>query len=98
VGDFNSDGKADLLWRNNNGAVTTWLMNGVSVISTAGLIGADPNWRVSHLGDYNGDGKADLLWRNTDGSITIWLMSGATILSATGILGPSPWSVVPTPP
>jgi serralysin len=32
--DFNGDGKADILWQNDNGAPAVWLMNGVNVLST----------------------------------------------------------------
>ena len=31
VGDFDGDGKADILWRNTNGAVTVWLMDGINM-------------------------------------------------------------------
>jgi acetyl esterase/lipase len=87
VGDFNGDGKSDILWRNINGAVTLWLMDGTTVTNRIGLLGADPDWRVTHLGDFNNDGKADLLWRNSNGATTVWLMNGGTIANATGILG-----------
>jgi hypothetical protein len=92
--DFNGDGKADILFRNDDGSVTLWLMNGLSPISQVGLLGADPNWRVTHVGDFNGDGKADLLWQNTNGAVTLWLMNGITVLSQVGMLGPDPsWKV-----
>jgi glucose/arabinose dehydrogenase len=94
IADFNGDGKADLLWRNSNGAVTMWLMNGSTVASAVGLLGTDPFWRVSHVGDFNGDGKADLLWRNNNGAVTMWLMNGTVITSSLGILGADAnWSV-----
>ena len=97
TGDFNGDGKADLLWKNTNGAVTAWLMNGVAISSTAGLLGADANWSVSHLADFNGDGKADILWRNTNGAVTMWMMNGTTIASTAGILGADAnWRVAQT--
>ena len=70
-------------------------MNGGAVTGAAGLLGADPNWRVSHTGDYNGDGKADLLWRNLDGSITVWLMNGGVIAGAAGLVGPGATVVIP---
>jgi hypothetical protein len=105
VADFNGDGKADILWRNINdagsiydpkssyGAVTIWLMNGGATISAVGILGHDPNWRVSHTADLNGDGKADLLWRNTSGSVTAWLMNGTSTISAAGILDDPYWSI-----
>ena len=37
VGDFNGDGKADILWRNTSGLVHLWGMNGASVISASAV-------------------------------------------------------------
>ena len=33
VGDFNADGKADIVWRHNSGSVAIWLMNGTQVVT-----------------------------------------------------------------
>ena len=30
TGDFNGDGKADILWQNNNGTPAIWLMDGMN--------------------------------------------------------------------
>ena len=47
-GDFNSDGKSDLVWRNQaTGQNTIWLMNGTTVVSslnTTPVPGA--NWQI----------------------------------------------------
>src|SRR5260370_3988064 len=46
-GDFNGDGKQDILWRNTQtGEVDIWFMSGASVISKAsvGVVGLD--WKV----------------------------------------------------
>jgi len=32
AGDFDADGKADILWQNNNGQAAIWFMNGNSLI------------------------------------------------------------------
>ena len=34
VGDFTGDGKADLMWRNTNGAFAEWTMNGATITSS----------------------------------------------------------------
>jgi hypothetical protein len=82
TGDFNGDGKADLLWRNkDNNAYSTWLLDGSTYIG-GGIITALPaNFEVVATGDFNGDGKADLLWRNQDNNAySTWLMDGNTYI------------------
>ncbi len=60
VGDFDGDGKADILWRHTAGAVDVWLMNGASVIATGSLGAVDLAWTIEGIGDFTGDGKAVL--------------------------------------
>jgi hypothetical protein len=82
VGDFNGDGKADVLWRNTAGTVVDWTMNGSQVASEHTIATVDPSWQVAQIGDFNGDGKADVLWRNTlSGAMQDWTMNGSTIVS-----------------
>jgi hypothetical protein len=102
VGDFNGDGKADILWRNNtNGNVAIWLMNGITVTnsSTATFGNMPASWFVAGSGDFNGDGNSDILWQDSSGDIAIWEMNGTTILnpSVTGVGSLSTvWSVAQT--
>jgi MgtC family len=37
VGDFNNDGKADILWQNNDGTPAIWLMNGTTPTTMVAL-------------------------------------------------------------
>jgi len=83
TGDFNGDGKTDILWRKASaagGAATIWQMDGTT--ATPGPIyNVDPIWTIEGTDDFNGDGKADILWRKaggTGGAATIWLMDGTT--------------------
>jgi hypothetical protein len=40
VGDVNGDGKADIIWQNDNSRIVeVWLMNGASILSTANVAG-----------------------------------------------------------
>ena len=96
LGDFDGDGKADIVWRNGTtGQVAIWLMNGMA-ISASGSSGFVPTaWKIKGVGDFDGDGKADILWRHdTTGQVSIWLMNGMTI-SASGSSGfvPTAWKI-----
>jgi predicted NUDIX family NTP pyrophosphohydrolase len=76
AGDFNGDGRDDVLLRNDNGTITEWLgqPNG-SFFSNHAIVayGLDTSWHVDAIGDFNGDGRGDLLLRNNNGSVTNWL-------------------------
>jgi hypothetical protein len=92
--DYNGDGKGDVVWRSNSAGTAVWLMNGLSTLSSAIVIG-DPAWSVSATGDLNGDGKTDLIWRNAgSGQTSVWLMNGTTALSSSVVLSDPAWSVV----
>ena len=76
TGDFNGDGKADLIWRNDNGTFTNWLgqSGGAFVSNDANAWQWVPNdWKVAGTGDFNGDGRDDIIWRNDNGTFTSWL-------------------------
>ena len=85
VGDFNADGKPDLLWRNSaTGQNVVWYMNGATIASTAPLLTVAPasGWQLVGVGDFNADGKPDLLWRNSaTGENVVWYRNGVTITS-----------------
>jgi phospholipase/lecithinase/hemolysin len=95
--DFNGDGKADLLWRNTNGDMSIWLMNGTQVSSAVDLGFVPTSWVIVGTGDFNGDGNGDILWRNGNGDTSIWLMKGTQILSTVdfGVV-PASWTIMGT--
>ena len=95
IGDFNGDGKADILWTNTvTGDRAMWLMNGVSAISTAIMATVPLDWSISGTGDFDGDGKADIFWSNTvTGDRVIWYMNGTTGTGADFGIIPLAWSV-----
>ncbi len=77
-GDFNGDGKQDILWRNTQtGEVDIWYMDGATVISKDRIAIVGLNWKIIGIGDFNGDGFSDILWQDTsDGSFVFWTMHG----------------------
>jgi FG-GAP-like repeat len=82
--DFNNDGKSDILWRNNNGSVALWKMDGATVTSSSltSTPSIDSSWKAVGTGDFTGGGKSDILWRNNNGSIALWKMDGSTVVSS----------------
>jgi len=50
TGDFNGDGKSDILWRNSSGDVATWFMNGTQILQNADFVNVPNNWIVQGAG------------------------------------------------
>ena len=76
VGDFNGDGRDDILWRNTNGALSNWLgtsTGGFAVNDANAFTIVSTDWHVAGTGDFNGDGRDDVLWRNDNGAFSDWL-------------------------
>lgn len=101
TGDFNGDGKADLVWARVVGKETAiWLMEGTSMTSGA-IVVSDPNWHVSAVTDLNGDGRDDLVWQKIldDGinawidSTIVWLMDGLTMTASNSVPLGDTWVV-----
>jgi FG-GAP repeat len=48
TGDFNGDGKGDILWRDNSpfANLGMWLMNGAQVLQIGGVASVAPTWTV----------------------------------------------------
>jgi glucose/arabinose dehydrogenase len=85
-GDFNGDGKTDLLFLNDtNHGVAIWQMNGTQVVASpqVGTINAAGGWRYQSTGDFNGDGKSDLLFLNdANHGVAVWEMDGTHVVAS----------------
>jgi hypothetical protein len=90
VGDFNGDGKSDILFQNDDGRIDIWQMNGQSIASSGVVASPGPSWHAAGVGDFNGDGKSDILFQNNDGTIDIWQMNGNTISVSGVVADPGP--------
>jgi hypothetical protein len=96
IGDFNGDGKADILWRNGTtGEDVIWSSNGDGTFGQAFTNPVSTTWSIVGVGDFNGDGKADVFWRNAQGQDVIWQSNGDGTFGAAFTLSvPTTWTVV----
>ena len=85
TGDFNGDGKRDILWQHlTNRTLSVWLMNGTTLMDGRVLTPstvASTEWRIVGTGDFNADGNADIVWQNqVNGLLSVWYMNGSTMI------------------
>jgi hypothetical protein len=93
LGDFNGDGKADLVTANNSGTVSVLLGNGDGTFKKKLTYGTAGSSTSIVVGDFNGDGKPDLAIANRDKNF-INLMLNSVDLAPTftrlAIIGTNP--------
>lgn len=92
VGDFDGNGRADILFLNlATNATRVWLNVGplgsftfADTQATSIRPGSTENVDVLGTGDFDGDGKSDILWYRLDtGVYRLWTMNGASATAAT---------------
>jgi len=85
TGDFDGNGRSDLVWQNqSNGQVRFWLLNGTALVGVLPLgTESDLNWQIVGSGDFDADGRPDLFWRNrATGQVRLWYVTGSTFTSS----------------
>jgi hypothetical protein len=50
TGDFNGDGKSDILWQDTSGNVAIWFMNGAHLLQSAGVGNVPTVWSIQVTG------------------------------------------------
>ena len=87
LGDFNGDGRDDVLLRRNDGQWHYYPLSGRRVLSGPGRVPLTSNltWAVAGTGDFNGDGRDEVLLRRTDnGRWYYYPVNGRRVLSGRG--------------
>lgn len=78
VGDFQKDGRPDILLFNvDTRTLNMWVMNGIKKASASLLRDGRPvahGWTPGAVGDVDGDGHLDILLRHEDGRVAAWLL------------------------
>jgi len=82
-GDYDGNGRSDLLWVDAAGAVVIWNLNVAAQTFTAAPVGnVGAGWRVLDGSvDFDGDRRSDIVWQGPSGQVVMWLMNGSAIKS-----------------
>ena len=83
LGDFNGDGRDDVLLRHSDGRWFYYPMNGRRVITSQrgpANLTSNTAWRFAGIGDMNGDGRDDVLMRHTNGRWYYYAMNGRRVI------------------
>jgi hypothetical protein len=84
TGDFNADGKPDVVFQHTDGSVAVWMMDGLNLVSSAFTNPSNqgsPDWHAVAVADFNKDGNPDILFQNTNGDLAVWFMVGLNVNS-----------------
>jgi len=75
--DVNGDGRSDIVFQHDSGAVVIWEMGNDAFgikINAINLVDLNPGpaWHIVGLRDMNNDAHADILWQNDNGVTVLW--------------------------
>ncbi len=84
IGDFDGDGRADILWRHTGSALMIWRMiGGLRVGDEYPSAPAGFSWEIQAVADFDGDGRADVLWSDQRGGLAMgFAAAGSAAASA----------------
>jgi Bacterial Ig-like domain (group 3)/FG-GAP-like repeat len=90
TGDFNGDGKLDILWSDSSGrAKEIMLLDGARILDRTPITNAPADALALATGDFNGDGYEDIAWYSaTNRTVTVWFMDRGylhSVAEASGI-------------
>lgn len=86
IGDFNGDGRDDVLLRRSDGRWHYYPMNGARTISGRGAapLTRDIAYSVIGAADFDGDGRDDVMLRHMDGGWHYYRLDGRVIMAGSG--------------
>jgi len=94
-GDYDGDGRADILIANDSQrSLTLWRMNGATILGVDDAGGFDPAAKLVMTGDWDGDRRSDLCWLRPDGLLEFWYMDGASHAAVTRSFSSAKWRPV----
>jgi uncharacterized repeat protein (TIGR01451 family) len=103
VGDFNQDGRTDVVWQDpQTGAAQVWFLGGTqgNAVTGASTLSNGNAWRIMSIADFNGDGHPDCIWQDpVSGQAQIWFMGGplgVTVTGAVNLTASNTWRIVGT--
>ena len=102
AGDFNGDGRDDILWGSNDGRISNWLANGdytFTINDANAMTSALAEWTVQAIGDFDGTGGDDILVRNASGALDVLFANedgGFDVDHSDPIAVPLDWQIVGT--
>jgi hypothetical protein len=76
VGAVDANGNAALFWRDPDGDVVLWRVQGGTAVTANTLAaGAFAGWTLDAIGHFDADGKSDIFWRVSAGTVAArWLL------------------------
>lgn len=96
TGDYDADGKADLLWRSRtSGAIVVCLMNGLAMKGCGSPISVPSTYTLLGAADFDGDARADVSFRDAaSGAVVACFMNDLSPAFCTQIASyPPAWRV-----